>query len=108
MTEEDTVKLLRECNAGIRMGVSSIDEVLPKVKDGGLRQVLEKKPLCPWKTGGPDLCHAGPLWGRRQGTQPLGKGYGMDEGQRKTDLRGQRQCRGGFDHRRVRYGGKNP
>ena len=40
MVEEDTVKLLRECNAGIRMGVSSIDEVLPKVKDGGLLQVL--------------------------------------------------------------------
>src|SRR5699024_48861 len=52
--------------------------------------------------------HAGALWGRRQGTQPLGKGYGMDEGQRKTDLRGQRQRRGGFDHRRVRYGGKIP
>lgn len=45
MVEEDTVKLLRECNAGIRMGVSSIDEVLPNVKDGGLRQVLKKAAL---------------------------------------------------------------
>lgn len=26
MVEEDTVKLLRECNAGIRMGVSSIGQ----------------------------------------------------------------------------------
>lgn len=33
MIEQDTVKLLRECDAGIKMGVSSIDEVLPKVSD---------------------------------------------------------------------------
>ena len=32
MIQEDTVKLLRECNAGIKMGVSSLDEVLPKVQ----------------------------------------------------------------------------
>ena len=51
MVEEDTVKLLRECNAGIRMGVSSIDEVLPKVKDGGLRQVLEKSRSAHGKLG---------------------------------------------------------
>ena len=40
MIEEDTVKLLRECNAGIKMGVSSIDEVLPKVKSSSLRSSL--------------------------------------------------------------------
>ena len=28
MIEQDTIKLLRECDAGIKMGVSSIDEVL--------------------------------------------------------------------------------
>lgn len=42
MIEEDTIKLLRECNAGIKMGVSSIDEVLPKVQSAGLRGSLEK------------------------------------------------------------------
>lgn len=42
MIEEDTIKLLRECNAGIKMGVSSIDEVLPKVKSSDLRGSLEK------------------------------------------------------------------
>ncbi len=41
MIEGDTIKLLRECNAGIKMGVSSIDEVLPKVKSSGLRTALE-------------------------------------------------------------------
>ncbi len=33
MVEPDTVKLLRECDAGIKMGVSAIDEVLPYVNN---------------------------------------------------------------------------
>lgn len=28
MVEPDTIKLLRECDAGIKMGISSIEEVL--------------------------------------------------------------------------------
>ncbi len=40
MAELDTVKLLRECDAGIKMGVSSIDEVLDYVNDGILEQIL--------------------------------------------------------------------
>ena len=31
MVEQDTIKLLRECDAGIKMGVSSIDDVLDYV-----------------------------------------------------------------------------
>lgn len=31
MVEQDTVRLLRECDAGVKMGVSSIDEVLDHV-----------------------------------------------------------------------------
>mgnify|MGYP001026280447 FL=1 len=42
MIQEDTVKLLRECNTGIKMGVSSLDEVLPKVQSASLRSSLEK------------------------------------------------------------------
>ena len=42
MIEEDTIKMLRECNSGIKMGVSSIDEVLPKVTSPQLRTSLEK------------------------------------------------------------------
>ncbi len=38
---DDTEKLLRECNAGIKMGISSIDEVLPKVHDSRLKGILE-------------------------------------------------------------------
>ena len=40
MIEQDTIKLLRECDAGVKMGVSSIDEVLDHVKDAGFRKTL--------------------------------------------------------------------
>lgn len=40
MIKNDTVELLKECNAGVKMGVSSIDEVLPDVKNAALRQKL--------------------------------------------------------------------
>ena len=41
MIEQDTVKLLRECDAGIKMGVSSIDDVLDYVKSDRLKKDLE-------------------------------------------------------------------
>lgn len=40
MIESDTIKLLRECDAGIKMGVTSIDEVLDYVNDKTLRKFL--------------------------------------------------------------------
>ena len=42
MIEQDTVKLLRECDAGIKMGVYSIEEVLGDVNNGNFKQMLEK------------------------------------------------------------------
>ena len=51
MIQEDTIKLLRECNAGIKMGVGSIDEVLPKVKGSQLRNSLEKSRSAHTKLG---------------------------------------------------------
>jgi len=33
MIEQDTVRLLRECDAGVKMGISSIEDVLPYVDD---------------------------------------------------------------------------
>ena len=56
MIEEDTIKLLRECNSGIKMGVSSIDDVLPKVKSQELRGSLEKSRQAHGKLG--DETHA--------------------------------------------------
>lgn len=40
MVEQDTIKLLRECDAGIKMGVSSIDEVLEYVRSDELKKHL--------------------------------------------------------------------
>ena len=40
MIEQDTIKLLRECDAGIKMGVTSIDDVLDNVKDPEFRKCL--------------------------------------------------------------------
>ena len=40
MIESDTIKLLRECDAGIKMGVDSIDDVLSYVHDEGLKKCL--------------------------------------------------------------------
>ena len=41
MINDDTIKLLRECNAGIKMGITSIDDVLPDVYDNEFKQKLE-------------------------------------------------------------------
>ena len=40
MVEQDTIKLLRECDAGIKMGVSSIDDVLSYVHDEKMKETL--------------------------------------------------------------------
>ena len=42
MTTDDTIKLLRECDAGVKMGVASIKEVQSYVRDGDFRRCLEK------------------------------------------------------------------
>lgn len=42
MIEQDTVKLLRECDAGIKMGVKSIDDVEKYVKSSQLKQLLSE------------------------------------------------------------------
>ena len=41
MIEPDTIKLLRECDAGIKMGTASIADVLDKVNDTKLKEMLE-------------------------------------------------------------------
>ena len=42
MIEAVSIKLLRECDAGTKMGISSIDEVLPYVHSRTLRNLLEE------------------------------------------------------------------
>ncbi|MBQ1186807.1 MAG: hypothetical protein IIX54_03870 [Clostridia bacterium] len=42
MIEQDTIKLLRECDAGVKMGTASIDDVMPHVKSETLLKCLNK------------------------------------------------------------------
>ncbi len=42
MIEQDTIRLLRECDAGVTMGIDSIDEVLPFCKSHRLKSYLEQ------------------------------------------------------------------
>ena len=41
MIEHDTIELLRECDAGIQMGIGSIDEVKDHVESGEFRTKLD-------------------------------------------------------------------
>lgn len=40
MIEQDTIRLLRECDAGVKMGISSISDVLGYAGSGKLREIL--------------------------------------------------------------------
>ena len=42
MIEHDTIALLKECNAGVKMGVTSIEDVLDNVKDSKFKQTLQE------------------------------------------------------------------
>lgn len=42
MENKDTIFLLKECSAGIRMAVSSIDGILPYLENSKLKQVLKE------------------------------------------------------------------
>ena len=40
MIEQDTIRLLRECDAGVKMGISSIEEVIDRVQADAFRREL--------------------------------------------------------------------
>ena len=42
MENTDTIKLLQECDAGIKMAIASIDEVLEKICNVDMKQLLEE------------------------------------------------------------------
>lgn len=42
MVEQDTIRLLRECDAGVKMGISSIDDVLDNVENEEFKNLLTK------------------------------------------------------------------
>ena len=42
MVEQDTIKLLRECDAGVKMGITSIEDVMDNVNSDKFEKYLEK------------------------------------------------------------------
>ena len=42
---QDTVKLLRECDAGVKTAVNSIDEILSDIKSEDLRRIMDDSRL---------------------------------------------------------------
>ena len=42
MVNKDTIQLLKECDSGTKMAVSSIDEVFDKVQNSKLKQLLSE------------------------------------------------------------------
>lgn len=42
MENNDTINLLKECDSGTKMAVASIDEVLEKIQDSELKQILSE------------------------------------------------------------------
>ena len=40
--ENDTIELLKKCDAGVKMGISSIDEILEDVCDTNLKKMLQE------------------------------------------------------------------
>lgn len=42
MENNDTIQLLKECDSGTKMAVSSIDEVSDKINNPQLKQILQK------------------------------------------------------------------
>ncbi len=45
MIENDTIRLLRECDAGTKMGISSISEVIDRVTSDDLKTILNNSKL---------------------------------------------------------------
>lgn len=42
MVNDDTIKLLRECDAGVKMGISSFEDIYDNVKDENIKKIIDK------------------------------------------------------------------
>lgn len=104
MIEQDTIKLLRECDAGIKMGVQSIEDSLKYTSNGELKRTLEK-----------NLAGHIEIQERLQGLlnsyhdsgkEPPAMAKGMAQDQLQACRREQRRRCGRFYHRRLQHGCK--
>ena len=42
MIEQDTIRLLRECDSGVKMGISSIEDVIDRIQQDSMREILAR------------------------------------------------------------------
>lgn len=84
MEQEETIRLLQECDAGVQMGITSIQEVLPYVKEGKFRQLLLACRDKHEKLQEEIQPGTGSQPGRGERAEPDGKGHVLDEDQGKT------------------------
>ena len=87
MIEQDTIKLLRECDAGIKMGISAIDEVMKYVKNEELKKVLQNGMKDNEELKNELLEPPAAIPRRRKRAQSHCKGYVLDENKRKISCK---------------------
>lgn len=106
--EDDTIKLLRECNAGIKMGVTSLNDVLDHVNDTHMRDILQESKNVHEKLG--DETHKFLNEYHDQGKEPAVTGQDdvLDEDKCEAGRRRIRSYGGRSDHRWLQYGRKIP
>lgn len=86
MKNQDTIHLLQECDAGTKMAVSSIDEVLDKVRNQKLRKLLEESRNHHEKLGDEIHILLGEAHSETKEPNPLAKGMSRIKTTVKTSL----------------------
>ena len=74
MIEQDTIKLLRECDAGAKMGISSIDDVLDRVEGKPFQQKLSRCKSEHEKLQGEIQAQLGKFQDQGKNPNPIAKG----------------------------------
>lgn len=104
MIHNDTKELLKECNAGIKMGVSSIEEVLDNVKSADLKGILNRNMEEHQRLGSETHQLLNRYEEEGKEPNPVAKGMSWMKTNVMLSMKGQRSdgCR--FDDRWVQYG----
>ena len=104
MIEKDTVRLLRECDAGVKMGIASIDDVLSKVQSQPFYDALTQCKSEHETLQGEIQQLLGRYQDEGKAPQPHGKDYVQNENQYETDDGCIRCNCCGSDGGRLQYG----
>ena len=73
MANDDTVKLLKECNAGVKTAVASFDEVIDHIKDEKLKTLITECKAAHEKIGDETHCKIIALQDKDKEPNPMAK-----------------------------------